>query len=235
MILNKAIFPIMMGTLIILAGCTTTHSQNKPLSMNTYHRTLIGTTVGAATGGVVGSFVHQPLAGIIVGGGLGTIIGYSHTQEHMLKKQDVNAALINNQIILLLPSDKLFETNTADFTYQGTVMLNTVSAFLKKYPEQNIHISANTSPVNSNLKFQKQSLSLQQAEHVAGFLWAKGLRQGPTGRQLTYSGDDADYPIATNKKFAGMMTNRRVQITVYNNMIQPYPQSSPVKSAKHEW
>ena len=121
----------------------------------------------------------------------------------------------DQKILLLLSTDQLFKMNTPHLKESAYPVLDKIVSFLRNYPQENIHISGNTDLIGKNFKFNNISLSLQQAQQIAGYFWALGIHKGPTQGELTYSGDDAKYPIATNKKPAGMAMNRRIQITIY--------------------
>lgn len=68
----KAIIIRLIATTLIsatLLGCA-----GGPLSTRE-SSALVGTGLGAAAGGIIGSAVHHPAAGALIGGGLGLVTG----------------------------------------------------------------------------------------------------------------------------------------------------------------
>jgi len=175
---------------------------------------ILGTAIGAAAGAAVGGVVAgSPVIGGVVGGGLGLAIGSTYKQQNELYKYGINVVNLNGQVILLIPVSRVFETDSTDFQSSAEDLLNAVTEFLKKFPNENIHISSNTDPILNTTR--QRELSLAQATKVAGYFWAHGVEQNRSNRRLTFYGNSANYQIATNANFSGMAKNRRIQITIY--------------------
>lgn len=141
---------------------------------------------------------------------------------------------MNQQVVLIIPSDKLFVLGTDKLTYEGKATLNQIVVYLQQVQYSNIHIAGNTDPVFDHTLYHGQDLSLLQAKEVAGYLWDNGVNHHIARRQLTYSGEDADQPIATNSTLEGMKKNRRIQITIYAGKLEESGVSSPFKT-QYQW
>src|SRR3989338_4941636 len=114
--------------------------------------------------------------------------------------------------IIIIPSDNLFEINTANFLPNATDILADVQNMLPS--DKDIYISAHTDPIGANISFQGSPLSEQQASKVAGYFWANGLKINDANQNIRYRGNDDNYPIASNDRLEGMTVNRRIQITL---------------------
>lgn len=194
---------------------------------------LVGMGIGAVTGVALGSFVGLPTA--VIGGVLGATAYriYYATQHNLpfLERYGVQFIVMQDRIIILIPSDILFEPSTAVLLPSSTQALNAVVEYLKKYPNENIHISGNTDPIGS--RQQNAKLSTAQAMQVAGYFWSHGIQKGPAYRHLSFSGNGAKDPIATNQNMTGMGMNRRIQINIYPNQFSH--SYLPEVGEKHFW
>ncbi len=116
-----------------------------------------------------------------------------------------------------IPSDKLFDTNSADFLEGAPIILDSAVAILKRSPSFNVLISGNMSGFSSS-HFEHQ-LSENRARQVASYFWTKdisGFRdQSLIPRKLTYVGYGNYFPIANTYSNASIRENSRIQITIY--------------------
>ena len=161
-------------------------------------RPLIG--VAAITGGVIGYYtttLRYDSGGVIQGGG--------------------QVYKIGGFIGIYIPTDSLFEPNTADFLPQAGPILDSAATVLLRYPDNNIIISGNTSGF-SRPRWE-QRLSEERAEKVSIYLWSAGINQAqdPTidTRKLNYVGYGDYLPIANDHTNDGIRQNSRIQITSY--------------------
>jgi len=157
--------------------------------------------LGAIIGGAVGYYVttlRYDSGGVIQGGGkvykLGDLIG------------------------IYIPSDNLFEPNTAEFLPLAGPILDSAAAILRRYPNNNILISGNTSGFYCSRWEQK--LSERRAQKVSAYLWNAdiGNFKNETGtelRKLNYVGYGDYFPISSTITNKGIRENSRIQITSY--------------------
>ena len=111
-----------------------------------------------------------------------------------------------------IPTDKLFDTNTSDLYLKRTLFLPAIEV-LKRYPDNNIAISGNTSGLDQSA--MKNNFP-KHARQVT-LLWANGInsftKNGMTMRKLIYTGYGDYFPIANNIHNSGIRANSRIQIT----------------------
>ncbi len=163
------------------------------------HKFYIG--LGSVIGGAVGYYVstlRYASGGVIQGGGkvyqVGEIIG------------------------IYIPTDNMFDSNTDVLLPQAFPILDSVVAILRRYPNNNILISGNTSGFYRGR--WEQGLSERRAQRVAAYLWNAGISdfQNDTGtelRRLNYVGYGDYFPISSDITNKGIRENSRIQITSY--------------------
>lgn len=184
---------------------------------------------GTATGTVIGAGAGAGL-GYLLGGSKGivglTTLGGAAAGYYVSTLRFASGGIIQNcgQVFTLgdyttidIPSDRLFDVNTADFSEDAGGILHSVVAVLNRYPSSNIIISGNTSGFGP-AKWERH-LSEARASQVAAYLWAHGInsfqQNGMRFRKLTYVGYGNYFPIANNIQSCSIRQNSHVQITVY--------------------
>ena len=208
---------ILILFLWLLSGC----SYNPFLSNNRTTGSAIGTGVGAAAGAGTIAALGGSRAGIALGAIGGGVIGYYVTT---LRFDSGGVMLYGGQVYqvgdrvgIYIPSDQLFEPNTAEFLPQAESILDSAASVLKRYPDNNILISGNTSGFGRN-KWERR-LSEERAKRVSAYMWNAGINQFKSQdismRQLTYVGYGDYFPIATDLTNEGIRENSRIQITSY--------------------
>lgn len=130
-----------------------------------------------------------------------------------------------DEIIIWIASDRLFQTDSSEFTPAAPHILRDMCKILNKHPNKNIHISANSDSIKGHPRSPAFDLSTKQASRIAVTLWGLGIDK--KSRRLTFSGDKNKYPIATRKNLLGKTENRRIEIILYdkeNYSITGYPE-----------
>lgn len=112
----------------------------------------------------------------------------------------------------------MFEPNTAEFLPQAAPILQSTATVLKRYPNNNIIISGNTSGFYRSKR--EQILSEKRAQRIAAYMWGQGINQFSnqsieTKRKLTFVGYGDYFPIANDYTNDGIRTNSRIQIISY--------------------
>ena len=158
----------------------------------------------------------------------------SEVHYQNLVARGISIVSSNQQIIFILPSEKLFVCGTDQLTSNGMSLLDQVVGYLGKIQYSNIHVSGHTDPIFDHMKYHNQNLSLLQAKQVSGYLWDHGINDESSKRQLTYSGENADQPIVSNSTLAGMRKNGRIQITIYSGKLDDSGIVSPFKT-QYQW
>jgi outer membrane protein OmpA-like peptidoglycan-associated protein len=226
-----ALHLLFLWTTFILVGCSTVHSTTCPNGhAKTTHssrilnprtgKAIAYTGLGAAAGAAVGSIAGEPVLGGLVGGSAGLVMGL-RDQVTYLKKLGVNVLGLHGNIIVLIPTDKLFEPSSVHMLPSAPSILKSVTSYLRRYPDDNIQIAGHTDLIATNSHANNVALSLAQAKRVYDSLRTYGLPLRSDVRQITYSGHGASEPIASNDTIAGMAANRRIQITLSANCIDP--------------
>lgn len=184
---------------------------------NPQNRTLTGALTGAAVGGVIGATTgdgggDRAVAGAILGGAAGALIGQRlDRQAAELRRQlggDVNVQNTGQELILTLPQDLLFATDSATVRPDLQNDLRVISTNLVNYPRSDVRVVGHTD--NTGAAAYNQTLSERRAVSVAQVLFDNGVapaRVRTEGRGLTQ-------PVADNGTAAGRQQNRRVEIYI---------------------
>lgn len=214
-----------MKTKILLAGLAAL-SLSACTSINPYtgdsqlSNAAGGTLVGAGGGAVVGAILggatgNDPRVGALIGAGIGGLTGatigsYMDQQEAELRAQlrntGVSVTRQGNQIILNMPSNITFDTDSSRVKPQFNETLIAVGLVLKKFDKTLVDVYGYTDSTGSDA--YNQTLSQQRAVSVATVLAGQGVVQG----RFYITGKGEADPIATNANEAGRAQNRRVEI-----------------------
>lgn len=206
------------GTLV-LAACTDPNqlgpNSNNP---NTQQGALIGAGAGALLGALSkgdGNRGDGALVGAVVGGAIGAGIGYNLDQQEAELRRDLdNDVIITNtgdRLILTMPQDILFATDSFAVRPDLQNDLYSVAASLQKYPQSTIQIVGHTD--SDGDAGYNQQLSERRATAVGNVL----LTAGVTGQRVQTFGRGESQPIASNLNAAGKAQNRRVDIVILPN------------------
>ena len=193
---------------LILSACA-------PDPNNMQNRTMTGALTGAAVGGVAGAMAgnsRTALAGAVAGGAAGALIGQQlDRQAEELRRQlgsNVNVHNTGEELILTLPQDLLFATDSATLRPDLQQDLRVIATNLVNYPRSDVIVVGHTD--NTGSAAYNQTLSERRAQSVAQVLRGQGVasnRIQTIGRGLTQ-------PVATNATPEGRRQNRRVEISI---------------------
>lgn len=203
-------------SLALLAGCTynpfltNNHTTGSPLAAG------IGAGIGA--GGV--ALLGGPKIAMVAGGLAGGAIGYYATTLRYASGGVIQAGgkvyKIGDYLGIYIPTDNIFEPNTADFLPQAQPILDSTVAILKRYPNRSILISGNTSGFYRARWEQK--LSELRAQKISAYLWNAGINHSNPRLmfyKLNYIGYGDYFPIAKPLSNRGIRENSHIQITSY--------------------
>lgn len=177
---------------------------------------LIGGVTAAATGTGTGTDrLGRAIGGAVVGGLIGGVAGtLMDQQEAELRASlggNVSVTNMGDYLVVNLPQDLLFATDSADLRPDLLRDLSTVAASLNKYKDSNVEVIGHTDNAGSNA--YNLDLSQRRASTVASSL----INYGVPASRVRAIGRGEDQPIATNLTPEGMALNRRVEI-----IIRPY-------------
>ena len=123
-----------------------------------------------------------------------------------LEGTGVSVTRAGNELILNMPGDVTFATDSSTISEQFKNTLGGVGIILRKYKRTMVDITGHTDNVGElNYNY---ALSERRARSVAGYLQGQGVL---AQRMLIY-GRGPDQPVASNDTAAGRQQNRRVTI-----------------------
>ena len=202
-----------------LSACTTMNAYTGQQQLSS---TAGGAMIGAGTGAVVGAFAgaatgNDPRIAALIGAGLGGLTGaavghYMDQQEAELRAQlqstGVSVTRVGNQIILNMPSNITFDTDSATVKPDFNQTLVSVGLVLKKFNKTIVDVYGHTD--NTGTEAHNQDLSQRRAVSVATILANQGIDQ----RRFYIEGKGETDPIASNATETGRTQNRRVEIQI---------------------
>jgi outer membrane protein OmpA-like peptidoglycan-associated protein len=202
---------------LFLSGCTF-----NPFTTNNH-------TTGSATGAVVGAAAgaggvallggpKQLMAIAGIGGGmLGYYVTTLRYDSAGVIRRGGQVYQVGDFVGINIPSDNLFEPNTAEFLPQAEPILDSAANVLKRFPNNNILISGNTSGFAAP-RWERR-LSQRRAQKVAAYFWNQGINnfkdKSIEMRRLNYVGYGDYFPISQTYTNDGIRQNSRIQITSY--------------------
>jgi outer membrane protein OmpA-like peptidoglycan-associated protein len=210
---------VCVTSLIALTGCTTTNPYTGEQQIS---KAAIGTGIGVAAGAAAGAIAggdsskerrKKALIGAGVGGIAGGSVGYyMDVQEAKLREQlqgtGVSVTRIGDEIMLNMPGNVTFATNSADIRSDFYDVLDSVSLVLKKYDKTVVEVTGHTD--DRGTEAYNQILSERRADSVARYLRSHGI----DSRRLIAIGYGESSPIADNATASGRERNRRVELTL---------------------
>ncbi|MES2540609.1 MAG: OmpA family protein [Pseudomonadota bacterium] len=178
-----------------------------------------GAIIGGLTGAVAGVAVAgdgDELKGAIIGGalgaGTGAIIGADLDRQAAELRGSLNSNIsvtnTGEYLIVNMPQDLLFATDSASVRPDLRADLNTVAASLLRYPNSRIEVIGHTD--NTGSAAYNQDLSQRRAVSVASVLREGGV----PGSRVAAFGRGEDQPVASNLTPDGRAKNRRVEIII---------------------
>lgn len=199
------------------ASCTTVNPYTEEKQTS---KLAIGAGVGAAGGALVGLLTsdsknHQ--RNVLLGAGIGALAGgsvgyYMDVQEAKLRQRlrntGVSVTRSGNQILLNMPGNVTFDTNSADINAGFYEVLNGVCIVLEEYEKTTVDVLGHTDSVGSET--YNQRLSENRARSVAEYLASQGIQPA----RLLMAGRGESQPIASNATPEGRARNRRVEIQI---------------------
>ena len=209
---------LVLGAGLVLAGCQTTDPYTgEQKTSNTTKGAAIGAGVGVAIGLLTGDSSSERKKRALILGGAGGLAGgavgnYMDRQEAKLRTQlqgtGVSVTRSGDNIILNMPGNVTFMTNSADINASFYQVLTSVALVLKDFDKTVVDIAGHadsSGPDDKNLE-----LSQRRAGSVSGYLAGQGINP----QRLIATGYGETRPIASNDTAEGRAQNRRVEITL---------------------
>ncbi|WP_417672623.1 OmpA family protein [Pseudodonghicola sp.] len=201
---------------VLLGACTDTQllRSNDP-NAKTKNGALIGGLLGAGVGAVSNS--SNKTAAVLGGAAVGTILGATIGQSldkqaaelrQQLASDGITVVNTGSQLVLTLPNDITFDTDSSTVRPALRADLDTVALHLQRYPDMLVQVIGHTD--SDGDAAYNIGLSRQRATAVSDILQADGV---PYTR-LTTVGRGEEEPVASNLTAEGKARNRRVEIVM---------------------
>ncbi len=180
-------------------------------------RAIIGGTVGAIAGGVLGHQLDDDsgrYVGAVAGALAGAAIGnYMDRQQQQLSQQmagtGVNVSRVDEGTLQLnIPGDVLFATNQYQINPSFYNTLRSVAQTMVQYPQTVVHVYGYTDSTGEAQ--YNQRLSEKRANSAAQYL----INQGVNPQRILVRGYGENYPRSSNATPYGRQQNRRVEIFI---------------------
>lgn len=218
MTLSKMSLAVALSGVLVLTACDDLTDPSNP-NRNTQGVAALGAGVGALIGASRGDTTRDrnrgAVVGALVGAGLGAGVGtiLDRQEAELRESLGSNAQIVNtgNQLIVTLPQDILFATNSADLTGSLRGDLSALAASINRYPDTTINVIGHAD--NTGSAALNQDLSARRAHAVSAVL----MQSGVAPNRIRSIGRGEDAPIATNLTPEGRALNRRVEITITPN------------------
>lgn len=212
--LTYGIISLIIAGAFLVNGCTTDpYTGESKMS-----KTAWGSVIGAAGGAAVGAAVSKNhRKGALIGAGVGGLTGagagyYMDQQEKKLRQQlqgtGVSVTRQGEDIILNMPGNVTFKTDSAEIQSNFYDVLNSVTLVLKEYNKTIIDVNGYTDSTGSDA--HNMDLSQRRAASVGQYLTSQGIDP----RRMATQGFGKSNPRASNDTAEGRQQNRRVELVL---------------------
>lgn len=212
--LKTPIVLALTGT-VMLAACTDPAQVGGNGDMsNRSQGAMVGAGAGALAGALIGNDTGKgALVGALVGSAIGAGIGYNLDQQEAdlrreIDNDDVQITNTGDRLILSMPQDLLFATDSFSVRPDLQSDLQSVATNLQQYPASTIQVIGHTD--SDGDADYNQRLSERRANSVTSILTGSGV---PANRVQSI-GRGESQPVASNLNATGKAQNRRVEIVI---------------------
>lgn len=212
---------ISLIAVMTVSACANPSYQNPD---NPNQKTQQGALLGGAIGAVIGAISGDDrderrgnaVKGALLGAGAGALIGNQLDRQEADLRRDLNNDQVDirntgYRLIVTLPQDILFATDSTFVRSDLERDLRTVAGNLQAYPDTTVQVVGHTD--NEGSADYNYDLSNRRANAVASILINAGV---PSPRIQTF-GRGEDQPVASNLTPEGRAQNRRVEIVILPN------------------
>lgn len=202
----------------LVAGCQTIDPYTgETKTASATKGAAIGAGAGAVIGILSGSDSKERRKRALIGAGVGAVAGgavghYMDQQEARLREQlqgsGVSVTRMGDEIILNMPGNITFQTDSSDLNPQFFSVLDSVALVLREYDRTVVEVVGHTDSTGSAQ--YNQALSERRASTVATYVHNRGI----DAQRILAFGRGLSQPIADNSTPAGRALNRRVELTL---------------------
>lgn len=186
---------------------------------------LTGNVIGPVAGGVIGAgglaAMGAPRSLIVLGGLGGSALGYYVTT---LRYDAGGVTAVGGQVFQIgdfmsidIPTDYLFEENSARFLSYAPPILDSAVDILQRYGDRSIKVAGNTSGFDRPER--ETYLSKARAKAVVAYLREAGINAFKESsidfRSINYVGYGDRHPVAHPYTNNSIRQNSHIQISVY--------------------
>jgi len=206
------------GAMSLQVGCSTINPYTGEKQTS---KAGMGAGIGAVTGALIGiatsDSAKERKERALKGAGIGAVAGggvgyYMDVQEAKLREKlegaGVSVTRDGDNIILNMPGNLTFDTDSTTVKSSFRPVLDAVSEVLKEYKSTMIQVAGHTDSTGGD-KYNLM-LSQQRAQSVANILGGFGVEQV----RMDTVGFGETQPIASNGTASGREQNRRVELTL---------------------
>jgi outer membrane protein OmpA-like peptidoglycan-associated protein len=211
-------FAMLAAAAALTVGCQTIDPYTGETKTSSATKgAAIGAGAGAVLGILTGDDSKERRKRALIGAGVGAIAGgavgsYMDNQEAKLREQlqgtGVSVTRVGNDIVLNMPGNVTFQTDSSDLNPQFFGVLDSVGLVLKEYDKTVIEVVGHTDSTGS--AEYNQALSERRAATVATYINNRGIDR----QRILAFGRGLTQPIADNATSAGRAMNRRVELTL---------------------
>jgi outer membrane protein OmpA-like peptidoglycan-associated protein len=139
----------------------------------------------------------------------------AETEQFIRELSDLGAKQTDRGVVLTLGGDVSFALGKASLSPAAARSVDKLAAFMKNYPKRSMLIEGYTDASGS----EKSNLALSQkrADEVKQQLVAKGIEPA----RIAAKGYGKQYPVAGNDTAKGREQNRRVEVLLLKEGVQP--------------
>ncbi len=197
---------------LALVGCQTTNPYTGEKEVN---KTTKGAAIGAAAGALAGAVISGNRKSVLLGAGIGALSGgavgyYMDRQEAKLREQlrgtGVSVTRYEDTIILNMPGNVTFATNSSNVAADFYPVLDSVALVINEFDKTYVDVIGHTD--SRGAAEYNQRLSEKRAHSVSRYLSSREVKP----ERVMTRGVGEEAPVATNDTSAGRALNRRVEI-----------------------
>lgn len=214
MTILKASSAALLAATLGLTACTDTNALRQPGDKER-NGLIAGAIVGAGIAGLSNSsnktaaVLGGAAAGALVGGLIGNQLDKQEAElRDSLSNNGISIVNTGDRLIVSLPNDLTFATDSAAINPVVQSDLRKVSESLVRYPDSRVQVIGHADSDGSAA--YNQELSERRANAVADQIQAGGV---PYNRLQTF-GRGEEQPVASNLTAEGKAQNRRVEIVI---------------------
>jgi len=215
----KKLMVLALGASMMLAGCQTVDPYTGEQKTSTASK---GAIFGALGGAAIGALTNtssgkQAAKNALLGAGIGALAGgavgaYMDNQEKKLRERlagsGVSVTRVGDSIILNMPGNITFATDSADINSNFYRVLDDVALVLDEFEKTLVNVDGHTD--NTGSDSYNMNLSQMRANSVAQYLVSRKIMP----QRLIVQGFGESRPIADNSTPQGRQLNRRVEIQI---------------------